>query len=191
MGKYADQPFRGSKAAEMRARALCARAKPDALVVELGTMTGAMMIEALRIRPDLCWIAVDNWLPAEQQPLAYKQTRDDNALKSRAATDSHRELFYARAGKLGASVMRMSTAQAAPLFAYQSVDIVFVDADHSYEGVREDIRLWQPKVAPGGWLGGHDYQNIDPRFGGVDRAVNELFPRVETDLNYTWWVNLR
>src|SRR5688572_21614184 len=38
-----------------------------------------------------------------------------------------------------------------------ALDFVFIDADHGYQAVKEDIELWRPKVRPGGWLGGHDY----------------------------------
>ncbi|CAL1154174.1 unnamed protein product, partial [Cladocopium goreaui] len=52
-----------------------------------------------------------------------------------------------------------------------SLDLVFIDGDHRYQTVVDDLRLWSPKVAPGGCLAGHD-------FGlnglGVIRAVSEF-----------------
>jgi predicted O-methyltransferase YrrM len=53
-----------------------------------------------------------------------------------------------------------------------SLDFVFIDADHSYEAVKQDITDWRPKVRSGGWLGGHDYS---VKFPGVIRAVHEAF----------------
>jgi hypothetical protein len=66
-----------------------------------------------------------------------------------------------------------------------SVDLVFIDADHSYEGVKADIEAWLPKVKVGGWIGGHDYKS--PRFPGVERAVHERFDQVEHGANSTWF----
>lgn len=79
----------------------------------------------------------------------------------------------------------MTTNEAAPLVPDGWADFVFIDAAHSYEAVRDDIRLWMLKVKPGGWFGGHDYH---PKFQGVIRAVNEAFGRDGIDLldGYIW-----
>ena len=60
------------------------------------------------------------------------------------------------------------------------MDAVFIDGDHSYDGVRADIEAWWPVVRPGGWLGGDDYRHTDTRFDftGIDRAVEEFAARV-------------
>jgi hypothetical protein len=190
MGRV-NQPVRGTTAAIQRATTVTARAPQNGVVIELGTMTGNMAIEAVRLRPDLTWIMVDSWLPQTEQPQRYIDTKDDNALKTPTAVQTHKATAYDRAGRLGINVLNMTSLKAACLIEKGSVDLVFIDADHSYGGVREDIIWWKGCVAPGGWIGGHDYKNIDPRFGGVDRAVDEAFPDgVETDLNYTWWRKL-
>ena len=80
----------------------------------------------------------------------------------------------------------------------KSVDMVFLDADHSYEGVKEDMHEWMPKVNPGGWLGGHDYGEAPPGINvgmkfGVTEAVKAMIApwyEIETDLNMTWFVKL-
>ncbi len=66
----------------------------------------------------------------------------------------------------------MSTNVAAALVPDGWADFVFVDAGHSYRAVKNDIERWQPKVRPGGWFGGHDYNEAYP---GVVRAVDEAF----------------
>ena len=37
-----------------------------------------------------------------------------------------------------------------------SLDFVFIDGDHSFEAVRDDVRVWERKVRPGGMISGHD-----------------------------------
>lgn len=180
--------MRGNAAARQRAEAVVSRVPENGWVAEIGTMTGNMAIEAKRMRPDIVWFMVDSWLPISEQPERYKETRDDNALKSVQTTLNHKATAYQRAAQLGISVINLSSVAAAFLFQDELLSAVFIDADHSYGGVKEDIEAWKPKVAVGGWLGGHDYKNIDPRFKGVDRAVEEAFPEgVEKDKNYTWW----
>lgn len=36
------------------------------------------------------------------------------------------------------------------------IDLLFIDADHSYKGVRRDWETWAPKVRPGGVIALHD-----------------------------------
>lgn len=51
------------------------------------------------------------------------------------------------------------------------VDMVFIDADHSYRAVLDDLRLWEPRARK--LVCGHDYGG--PRTPGVEKAVNEYF----------------
>jgi predicted O-methyltransferase YrrM len=62
-----------------------------------------------------------------------------------------------------------------------SVDLVFIDADHSYEAVIKDINKYTPKLREGGILCGHD---ID--YPGVNRAVNEMVPDHDVGPNFVW-----
>jgi len=55
-------------------------------------------------------------------------------------------------------------------FKDESLDFVYIDADHRYEFVKEDIRIWHEKVKIGGVMGGHDYGPHQP---GVPQAVDE------------------
>jgi len=69
--------------------------------------------------------------------------------------------------------MWMRTAEAYALLTdLFSFDMIFIDADHSYEAVQFDIANCIPLVHPGGLLCGHDFiSNQD-----VTRAVREILP---------------
>lgn len=54
------------------------------------------------------------------------------------------------------------------------VDVVFIDGDHSPEGVREDWDVWHPHVREGGFVAFHDAR--EPGLGPT-QVVAELFPR--------------
>lgn len=68
-------------------------------------------------------------------------------------------------------------------FEDNSVDFVFIDADHNYESVKKDILSWSPKMKSGGIMSGHDYHN---HTCGVKQAVDELFPNVIIGINNIW-----
>ena len=67
------------------------------------------------------------------------------------------------------------------------LDMVFIDADHTYEAVKRDIQLWSPLIAPGGLISGHDYGEEWP---GVKRAVDELLPKVKVAHRRVWYAAL-
>jgi len=50
----------------------------------------------------------------------------------------------------------MTSEEASLLFTDDSLDLVFLDADHRYEQIRRDIQRWLPKVKYGGVICGHD-----------------------------------
>jgi len=53
------------------------------------------------------------------------------------------------------------STQGADLFQDNSLDFVYIDANHAYDYVVEDMEKWYPKVKNGGYLIGHDYLDID------------------------------
>ncbi len=68
-------------------------------------------------------------------------------------------------------ILRMTSLQAAVHTPDGSLDFCYIDADHSYEAISADLRIWWRKLRSGGILAGHDYLN--PAYG-VNRAVTEF-----------------
>lgn len=68
-----------------------------------------------------------------------------------------------------------------------TVDMVFIDGDHSYEAVKLDIEVWMPKTRK--LLCGHDYE---PDYPGVQQAVNEAFDRKRLSvIDHIWAVKMQ
>jgi hypothetical protein len=75
--------------------------------------------------------------------------------------------------------LRLTSVEASKRFKDNSIDLIFIDADHAYESIREDIQSWLPKVKKGGIICGHDYSGQEK---GVIKAVDELLgkDKIET-----------
>jgi hypothetical protein len=67
----------------------------------------------------------------------------------------------------------------APGYIAEMMDFVFLDAEHEYMSVKQDIVSWWPWVKKGGVIAGHDYVKAWP---GVCQAVDELIPGREVEL---------
>lgn len=72
-------------------------------------------------------------------------------------------------------------------FANSSFDWIYIDADHSYEAIAQDISNCAPKVRPGGFLIFNDFARIvRPGLGvfGVHQAVCEFAVRNDWPFAY-------
>ena len=69
-----------------------------------------------------------------------------------------------------------------------SLDFVFIDANHEHDPVLADIRGWAPKVRAGGIVSGHDYYVFSYTGSrGVVDAVDEYVRTHEVELLTTSW----
>lgn len=79
------------------------------------------------------------------------------------------------------------SVEAAKDFDDKTFDMVYIDADHTYESVKADILAWLPKVKVGkGILCGHDYIG----YRGVYDAVNELLGKPKVFFDSSWVVRV-
>ena len=68
------------------------------------------------------------------------------------------------------------------------LDFVYIDGNHSYKSVKEDIENYYPLVKENGFFGGHDFYG---KFKGVILAVTEFVKREGLTLHsgfHDWWV---
>lgn len=75
-------------------------------------------------------------------------------------------------------VLKMSSLEAVNKFEDLSIDMVFIDADHSYEVIKEDIKAWYPKAIK--FFCGHDYHLL-----GVKKAVDEFSKTIAKRYNFS------
>jgi len=69
-------------------------------------------------------------------------------------------------------IIEGTTVEGAKVIPDHSLDICFIDADHSYEAVKRDLSLYLPKVKEGGIFCGHDFDDITPDFSVARRALS-------------------
>jgi predicted O-methyltransferase YrrM len=89
---------------------------------------------------------------------------------------AHREAGKVPNGRL--SWLRKTGKDAArdpEVAALGGVDFVFIDGDHSYDGLREDWEGWSPWVAPGGIVALHDSRSTPAK--NIDSAGSVAFTR--------------
>jgi hypothetical protein len=84
-------------------------------------------------------------------------------------------------------VMKGDSSSILRSFPNNTFDMIYIDGDHSYEGVKKDLRVALLKVKPGGWIMGHDFGlNFEKARHvyefGVEKAVREMCGQLDQDV---------
>lgn len=82
------------------------------------------------------------------------------------------------------SIIRKFSVEASGQFSDESLDFVYIDANHSYASTTADLEAWYPKIRVGGLISGHDYLDSGSNFG-VKSAVTDFLINKEHKLNIT------
>ena len=78
-------------------------------------------------------------------------------------------------------------------FELGSVDLVFIDGNHTFKYVKQDIEDWYPIVSKGGILAGHDYypSGRTHHYRQVGKAVEQFCKKNEIELltarDHVWY----
>lgn len=98
------------------------------------------------------------------------------------------ELFKPEISQGKVEILRMDNREAAAQLP-NDLDLVYIDANHTYEEVKKDMEAWYPKVRKGGILSGDDYHYYDGVVKAVDEFVNN-HPGIDLQVGKSktqWW----
>jgi predicted O-methyltransferase YrrM len=82
--------------------------------------------------------------------------------------------------------LRMLSSEAVKQFEDNSLDFVYIDGNHDYKYVEEDIRIWYPKVKKGGYLCGDDVYSHDEKEHDADKNVVRVWSRDQYGTPTCW-----
>lgn len=156
--------------------------------VEVGAYRGDFSAEMISALQPVEHIAVDQYKWSEHMISAPgPEFQNQQTLNTLAQQVSN------RMQGLGHKLIRGSSVDVAMGFDDETLDVVYLDGDHTYDGVNFDIQAWLPKVKSGGYICGHDYCEGTTGGGyayGVIDAVNEVFSTVDVtnDNPPSWYV---
>jgi len=143
-------------------------------VVEIGCWKGrslaCLAVELINSKKQFELSAVDHWQGTEAEGWYYQSSEVKQLIESRRIVEIFKENIAPVLDRV--NVIELASADAAKLFEDSSIDLVIIDDDHSYEGIKRSIRAWLPKVKPGGYLAGDDH---DTNFSPLVQALVEIF----------------
>jgi len=124
---------------------------------EIGVWKGAYSASFCQANPALHMLCVDPWLSYP----AWRDTKNDlpPEKQDRFMAEAYQQAV-ARLTSLNCSIVRKFSVEAAKDVEDGSLDFVFVDGNHVYDAVIEDLDAWVPKVRLGGVVAGHDFRDF-------------------------------
>jgi len=137
-------------------------------IVEVGTWDGKNAKKLRKLFPDAHLYLIDPYHPT----LAYFQKGDPASFKPEEYEKTYQKVCKHFAKDSKTTILKTTSINGVDQVP-NNIDLVFIDGDHSYEHVKQDILTWKRKVRVGGLLTGHDYSLAFP---DVMKAVNECLP---------------
>lgn len=108
--------------------------------------------------------------------------------------EGYKKILSKYSNKKNVNIVKMKSTDASFLYDDNYFDWIYIDADHSYESVLEDIKKWYPKLKKGGIISGHDFDpsidDVNYHKYGVEKAVREFFGdkfKLTSETNYKSW----
>jgi len=143
---------------------------PDkACLVEIGCCLGRSICSIANhiINKNLKVIVIDTFLGTEHDKISAELYTENRNIKRELIDNLKRFQIDSFV-----SIIQATSEKACSTFENESIDFVFIDADHSYPAVLQDIKLWNKKIKINGIIAGHDYH-----FGAVKQAVRDNLGR--------------
>ena len=160
---------------DARAALVSSLIKPGDVGVEIGVQVGVFAYHVLLRRQPSKLYLIDPWEYGLQPDLEPDPTPDKQAAKD-AQFEATRAFF---APCPNVEILRLRSQDAAARFADASLDYVYIDGEHSYDGVMRDLVHYFPKVKVGGYLIGDDYG-----WEGIGPAVDAFHAQHRGELSF-------
>lgn len=133
--------------------------------VEIGTDRGYYARDICKRFPEVKLFTIDPYIPF---------TEGDEVKDQQEMNKRYQEAQEVLKPYSNCELIKSTSMIIAKSFKPQSIDFVFIDGDHRYEAVYEDIVEWSKIVKKGGIVAGHDYVKNDKNKYGVIEAVDRF-----------------
>lgn len=159
-------------------RMLIEKVPENGIMIELGVWKGRSLCSIADIikRKNIKVYAIDTFNGTENEGDAHKEAKEVDL----------QQIFKDNLEKFGISpiIYSMTTNEASKQIPITTkFDLIFIDADHSFEAITQDLNNWIPKCK--GIIAGHDYERDT-----ISKVVNSTFSSIKSK-GLVWWYDFR
>lgn len=155
--------------------------KPNDVCVEVGVWKGDLSRQIVQTKAQKIYL-IDPWKSIDDFPGRLHNT------EQKILDDIYKKVRRRFSFDNRVRVIRKFSTEACLGFENESIDWIYIDGNHSYEFVKEDLNNWWPKIKPGGFMCGDDY--IDGKYQvenlnfGIIPAVDEFREKNKSNIDF-------
>ncbi len=175
-----------------RVEEICKRLPKNVPIIgaEIGVWKGRTSESLLENLPNLTLYMIDAWADPVTIPSFFNSGAKMAGFPKESYDRAFDQVYQIHLKYYNRSfIRRLTSIEAAVEFKNNYFDFIFLDGDHSFEGMSLDLETWLPKLKTGSLFCGHDYDNpyADYASKGVKKAVDERFKDIELGQDHTWF----
>lgn len=149
----------------------------NSIGVEVGVFKGAFAKEILEVVSPSMLYLIDPW-----KGVIESGDMNGQNIEYINGNDYYSKVILPNFGLRGDVKVLREPSDILNSFEDNSVDWIYIDADHQYPSVKYDLEVSYRKVKNGGYILGHDYNNII--CPGVVKAVDEFCRQTKLSISY-------
>lgn len=159
--------------------------RADVCGIEIGTLCGDLTRTVLWTLPTSKLYTIDPWEHRDKAEFEAGEPQEyHNANKEAAEQRLCAPEFEGRV-----CILAMKSSEAHKFIIEKNpdkkFDWVWIDGDHSEQGITTDLELFEGLVKEGGIFGGHDYGQCHPLTEIIQAKYGD---KIITSDDFTWWI---
>lgn len=131
--------------------------KKNSIIVEVGVWRGDFSKKIFDISQPNTLILVDSWIYDENVRGCAPQVDGKEPLNQKFFDEAKNETFNKFHSNKNVIIIDKGSFEASSQYKDNYFDYIYLDAEHSYQAVSNDLNMWYPKLKKNGILFGDDY----------------------------------
>tara|TARA_B110000438_G_scaffold57619_1_gene57652 strand:+ start:1591 stop:2268 length:678 start_codon:yes stop_codon:yes gene_type:complete len=155
---------------------LISQIKKNSIIAEIGVWKGSFS----KIIFDNCkptkLILVDAWIFNKNIRGCAPQSKGIDPLNQYYFDDAYKETKLKLKHFSNVMIFKSTSKEVSKKFKDNYFDYIYIDAEHSYSAVKQDLECWFPKLKKNGYIFGDDYHWREEDYSlSVERAYQDFF----------------
>ncbi len=131
--------------------------KKKSIFVEVGVWKGDFSIEIWNVSRPKLLVLVDSWKFNENVRGCAPQVNGEEPLNQEFFDQAKQDTYNKFQKEKNVKILDMNSTNASSNYEDYYFDYIYLDAEHTYKAVTNDLNLWYPKLKKNGVLFGDDY----------------------------------
>ena len=161
---------------KFKRRYIISQINKNSVIAEVGVWKGEFSKKIL----DYCMpeklFLIDPWLFDIKVRGCAPQVEGKEPLNQKYFDQAYNETISKFANNLNVEIIKNTSLDSSKKFNNEYFDYIYIDAEHSYNAVKQDLNCWYPKLKKNGYMFGDDYHwREEDGTLSVEKAYQEFF----------------